>query len=155
VDRARNSWSVVVRVGTVVLGEHPDRGALEDHQPSGDLRHLGDQLDRARGAADHGNPLAAEVESVGPTRGMDGLSGERLATRDVGPHGHVEHAEGTDEDVHLEVATVVGTHPPGACGLVPRRLGDLGVQGDVRHDPVLLGATLEVGEDLRLGRVAL
>ena len=78
-------------------GDDPRRGALEEVK-LGDLGlDLGDELDRARAGADHGDALAGEVVVVVPARGVEDGALEGAEALDVGELRLAQRAGGGDQ----------------------------------------------------------
>ena len=146
---------VVVRVG-----EHPLGAALEDGQVLDPFADRGGDLEPRRPGADHGDPLAGQLDGVVPAGGVELRAGEVLSSGDVGDLRSVELTDGGDHrpggqglGVADRVPVVVdrlGDHRPGRARLVPGRRDHLGAEPDVGLDPVLLHDPLEVGLELGL-----
>ena len=84
------------RVRGVGLRQHPVRRALEQDQLVDTRRDLGDELHRARRAADHRDALAGEVVVVVPTRRVEHGARELVEPGMSGHAGFAEHAHGAD-----------------------------------------------------------
>ena len=114
---------------------------------------LGNELHRARRAADHGDALAGEVVVVVPARRVEHGAGELVESRDLGPGRIAEHPDRSDDDVELVFLAVLGGEAPHRTLVVPSRRGDAVAEAEVRSQPVLRDAVLEVGVDLGLRSV--
>ncbi len=147
--------------GEVVVGirEHPLRGALE-HRELLDL--VGDgrrDLEAARARPHEGEALAAVVDRVVPARGVERRAGEVVHAGDVGELGPVQRAHRADDEARVErLGRAVGVAhedrpPPGR--LVVGRVGDLGLEADVRTQRVVVQHPDEVLLQLRLLREVL
>ena len=105
---ARPHRRVVVRVR-----EHPLRGPLED----GQMPHVGGDgrgdLEPAGPGADHGHPLAGEVDRVVPAGRVEGRPGEALLAGDVGDVRPVQLPDGGDHGPGHErrLGAVIGPDP--------------------------------------------
>ena len=88
---------------------------------AGRLRDLGDELHRARRRTDHGNPFAGEVVGGGPTCRVEDGPLKGVEPLDVGHRQIVEHADGADHDVGLELVGPVHDELPDRAFLVPLR----------------------------------
>jgi hypothetical protein len=82
-DRAE-ALELLLRVGLVLLRQHPVRRALEQVDAAGALRDLRHELHGARRAADHAHRLAGEIVIPVPPRGVEARAGKRVEARDVG-----------------------------------------------------------------------
>ena len=136
----RGSTQGGVRWKTVVCGPRPSAG---------------DDLDAARPGPDHADPFPVESDRVVPTSRVDECALERLDAVDGGRPGLGEHAGGEDDDLAAHRSPVVG-----ADGPVPVVLGPLSGRrpsagSQVRPHPAVIGAPLEVLEDLGASRVGL
>ena len=113
----------------VDLRQDPLRLALEDVE----LRHVRrddrDELHRARGGADHRDPLTFEVVGPVPPGGVEHRALERIEPRDVGPVEVAEHADRADDTspsttpplVSTSHAEVASSHRA-PCTVVLRRM---------------------------------
>ena len=79
----------------------------------------GDELDRRRARADHGDAAAAQVVPMVPPRGVEGGAGERLAAGDVGQPRLAERALRGDQEARADGPARGLEHPAAGC-LVPR-----------------------------------
>ncbi|GIW17245.1 MAG: hypothetical protein KatS3mg064_0402 [Tepidiforma sp.] len=142
----------------VVRHRHvPVRGSLEDDDLAGNLRHLGDELRRARAGADDRDALASEVDRMVPARGVELRTAEPLEPADIGNLGPVQLADGADDGVrpqHL-LAAVSPPHVDVPLGpvVVPFEERDFRVELDVLPHAELPRALAEVVQQDRLGRV--
>ena len=140
---------VVVRIR-----EHPLRGALK-HGEAVDVRsdRRGD-LKSAGTRADHRDVLVAQVHRVVPLAGMERRPGEVLLPVDVRHVGPVELSDSADHRARREfrrlAVAVARANRPRRIGVVPRRLGHLGLPADVRRNVVFLHDALEIGVQLGL-----
>ena len=141
-------------VGTVRLGQHVGRGALEQVQAR-DFRHdLRHELDGAGSRTDHRHALAGKVDVVAPARRVKTLAGKALQARQARVERTIELATGTDQRPRAEYGAITGGHPPQGGGLVEARLGHFAVAANARSQAVFVDALAHVGEDLRLRRIA-
>ena len=89
-------------VGVIVEGRRqPVRRPLHDQHRLG---LLGDHRNELRGTgtgADHGYPLAGEIDVVVPLGRVEGRPGERGASFDVGEVRAIQLAGGVDDGVEL------------------------------------------------------
>ncbi len=135
---------VVVRVR-----EHPLRGPLEHGQAVDVARDGGRDLESAGARADHGDPLAAQVDGVVPLRGVEGRPGEILLPVDVRKVRPVQLPDGADHRSRRQCrrrsVAVTRPHGPGGSVVVPGRLGHLGFPQHMAADVVLVHHGLEVG----------
>ena len=138
--------------GSVVPGEDPGRGPLEDRERLHPRLDGGDELDCRRARADDGDPLAAEVVVVVPGSGVKGLPLEALETGEGRDARLAQRADGADEDVGRERTTGGAEVPPRRDG-VPGGLFHGVMKAEVRAHAEAVRARLEVRADLGLGRV--
>ena len=120
---------------------------------AGDLLQLGHDLDRRGAGADHGDPLAGEVDVVVPAGGVEELALEVVDAVDVGQP-RLGEAAGAD-DQRASAVTVarrpVRVRPPSAGRRSSQRgVLDGGVEDEPVEDAGPRGDLLEVGLDLRL-----
>ena len=93
----------------VVQRRRPVGRALEDRQRPRRLRHLLDGLHAGRAGADHGDPLAREVDRLlGEARGVAGQALEEVDARDLGQGRGGERADRGDQ----EARAVACCRPP-------------------------------------------
>ena len=90
-----------------------------------------------------------------PTSRVDECALERLDAVDGGRPGLGEHAGGEDDDLAAHRSPVVGADGPVPVVLGPLGGRDLPAGSQVRPHPAVIGAPLEVLEDLGLVRVGL
>ncbi len=142
----------VDRLEVVLVRRDPLRRALEDRQRADRLGDRGTDLHRAGAGADDGDPLAAQVQAVGPAGGVEDLALEPVETLDVGQLGPVEDADGGDHGVGGQLLDGAVTSPydggPGGAVLVEGEALDLGVELHVAPQVVGVGELLQVVLDL-------
>ena len=143
---------LIGRVRRVLLREHPVRRALEHVKARESRSDLRNELNRARGAADHGDAFPREVVLVIPVRGVEDRAFEAVEPRDVRNRDGPEHADGADHESRFDFTPVVEGELPARGRLVPPRGADAGSQSQVRLDAAVAGDPLEVRTDLFLGR---
>ena len=144
--------------GVVVVGrrEEPGRGALEDREVVDLLGDLGDELRRARPGADDDDALAAEVDVVVPSSGVEGGTGEGRRARQVGDVGPVELADAADDGVGRR-DRARARRPRGGGGSTRIDASSsstgqhLGAEADEGPQAVLVGDAAEVVEQHLLG----
>ena len=142
-------------VAPVVAGQHVRRRALVDVEVGDPLGQLGDDLDRRRPGADHGDPPALEVDVVVPARGVEQLALEGVDALDVGQAGLGEPTRADHERARDPGDVPVGARggaEPALLRGVPARAGEPGVEDEAVQGAGLAGHPLEVGLDLRLRR---
>ena len=138
----------------VRIRKHPLRGALK-HGEVVDVRSDRRRDLKSAGArADHRDVLVAQVHRVVPLAGMECRPGEVLLPVDVRQVGPVELSDCADHRARREfrrlAVAVARANRPCRIGVVPRRLGHLGLPADVRRDVVFLHDALEIGVQLGL-----
>ena len=156
--RARCGAGALERaVGAVVAGDHPRRGALVDVEVAGDLLQLGHDLDRRGAGADHGDPLAGQVDVVVPARRVEELALEVLDAVDVGqPSARRGRRRRRSAWSAVTVRAPIGpvTARPATGAPRPRRRRRTRCRSSNRSSvPDLLGDPADVGLDLRAGGV--
>ncbi len=132
----------------VGLGEHPWRGALEEREVLDVRLDRGDELDRARARADHGDAPPAQVVVVVPLRRVEDRALELVDARDLGDRRLVQRAGAPDDHTGADGGAVGEPERPAPAR--PLRGGDLGAVPDAGAQPVAVGDVLEVGADLGL-----
>ena len=122
--RRRNAsiWSAVY--GHVELRQHPVGRALEEVDLTGGLDDLRHELHGAGRAADHGDALAGEVV-VASSSGPSGTSCRRTcrARRSSGQCEVVEHPDGADDDVGVDLVARLERERPRARSSSSHRAG--------------------------------
>src|SRR5581483_11992872 len=103
--------------------------------PAGDLRDLGDDLDRARTGADHRDPFAGQVVLVLPARGVEGGPAKSLETGPVGHARDVQEPDRADQHVTRRGRAVVEVEGVGVRAVVPHGTVDADTGPDVRAQP--------------------
>ena len=164
--------------GTVRLGHDPRWCALVQVYLCRLLRHLRNKLDGRGTGPDHRHPLAAQIVVVIPVLGVETLAREgfdpldlRIRRRaqsphsgneDIGPQGSefrqpligsiqpVSRLHASFLHVRPKRRTITGFNNPPLVGLIKSRSRHVGVQPDVLHQPVFLGAMFQIRLDLVL-----
>ena len=116
------------------------------------LRHLRHELDGRGAGADHRHPPAGEVMVVVPPRGVERRALEPLQPGQLRDARQVQRAQPGHNGLAAHHAPVSGADLPRGIGIVVLRAGQLGAEPDVRTEPVLVDAVLDVAQDLLLRR---
>ena len=134
--------------------QHPLGRPLEDREL---LDLVGDgrrDLEPGGARADEREPLAREVEPVGPPCRVERRAGERVHAGDVGKPGDVQRTDRADDEPRLEdlraPVRVPNADLPGARRLVPRERRHRGAEAAVRTELVLVEHADEVVAQLGL-----
>lgn len=120
----------------------------------GDLGGGADELGSGRAGADDSDLLAGDVEVLGPGAGVHLRARETVPSLDVGEARGRQRPERADDVACGELLAAVGPYGPQTGGLVVGQRLDRGVELDVVAQVVPVDHVLQIGQDLRLGRVA-
>ena len=135
------------RHGDVTAGHDPVRGALVHGEVAGHFRSFGDDLDRARGRADDGDPLAFQCHRMIPARRVHLRAAERLNSFNGGPVRAVELAQRADENIAGESLAALRLDRPGFRVFVPVRADGFIAEMQMRGELVAFGDLLGIGLD--------
>ena len=113
----------------------------------------GTNWDGARRAADHAHRLTREVVVLVPGGGVEAGAAEVVEARDVGVAEPVEHPHAAHDHVGLGHVAALGLDRPAGGALVPDGAPHGIAEAAMGQQAMLLRTTLQVGQDLRLGRI--
>jgi hypothetical protein len=140
-------------IGAIRLVQHVGGRALEQAQ----LRHfrldLRDELDCRGASADHRHALAGQIQIMPPARRVKGLAAKALHPRQLRIGRAVELAAGADQRLGLQAFAADQLDPPQPARGVELGALHLGVEANLRTQPVLVHALQDIGVDFRLRRV--
>jgi hypothetical protein len=138
--------------GPVVERGAPVGLALEHGEVAHLVGDLGDELHRGGAGADHGYPLAGQVDRVvGPVVGVEPLALEVVDALDAGHDRGRQHPHGGDQEAAAHGPTVAQLKAPGVGVLVPGAGLDSDVELDVGPQVEAVGHMVEVGQGLVAG----
>ena len=139
--------------GAVVQRRAQIRGALENGEVRGGLRHFLDCLHAGRAGADHRHPLAREAHRLmRPSVGVEGLALEALQSLDARQGRRRKRPDGGDQEARSMAVPIFQDHIPAPPFLLPVRRRHAAVELDVAAQVELVGDVVEVAQRLRLGR---
>ncbi len=147
---AREAFLFGFRIAAVVSRDHPVGAALEHVKLLNRGRDLRDELDRARGVADHGHVFSAQLHIMPPPRRMERDTAETRYPVDLWSERAVQLSDAADEDVGHDLFIARRAQTPYTFRVIPSRFRYFRVEAQMRQQVVLARAMLHVVEDLGL-----
>ena len=135
---------------SVVERAAPVGSTLENREVFDDRRDRRDDLDAGGAGADLADPLAGEIEIVGPAEGVERLACELVHALEGRKRRRRQRAEGRDHEPGAEGLAVRGGERPRACCFIPGHRGDADPEAHVFTETEEVGDMVEIAEILRL-----